>query len=148
MKLTVKPLFVDMVTKQKRNIMKKIILTIASVILIITGVSAQKGAEQKRTPEERADRALTRMKSDLALSEDQVSKLRPIVLKREQKKDELLVKMDTLKSSTRKIMKEAEEGFKKILTSEQMEKLKLQRKEMHERRMHHSGNANEPVQKE
>lgn len=116
--------------------MKKIILAFASVIVMMTSASAQKAVAQKRSPEDRADKALIRMKSDLALSDDQVSRLRPIILKREQKKDELLVKMDTLKSSTRKIMKEAEEDFKKILTSEQMEKLKLQRKEMHEKRFH------------
>ncbi len=116
--------------------MKKIILAFVSVIVMMTSASAQKAVAQKRSPEDRADKALIRMKSDLALSDDQVSRLRPIILKREQKKDELLVKMDTLKSSTRKIMKEAEEDFKKILTSEQMEKLKLQRKEMHEKRFH------------
>ncbi len=114
--------------------MKKIILTIAAIVLVITGVFAQKETQQKRTPEQRAEKSLERMKRDLDLSDDQVTKLRPVIIKREEKRDELLVKMDTLKSSTRKVMKEAEEDFKKILTSDQMQKLKAERSALREKR--------------
>jgi hypothetical protein len=115
--------------------MKKIMLTVIAVAIASISTFAQKSKPPRKTPGERTERIVVKMKTDLALSDDQVLKLKPVILKREQQRDELYTKMDTVKTHTRKIMKDAEEDFKKILTTEQLEKLKQERKEMHDKHM-------------
>lgn len=115
--------------------MKKIMLTVIVVAIASVSLFAQTSKAPRKTPEERAEKIVVKMKSDLALSDEQVVKLKPVILKREQQREELHTKMDTVKSHTRKIMKDAEEDLKKILTPEQLEKLKQERKEMHEKHM-------------
>lgn len=115
--------------------MKKIMLTVVVVAIASLSVFAQKEKQPRKTPEERTEKIVVKMKNDLALTDEQVSKLKPVVLKREQQKDDLYTKMDTVKNHTRKVMKDAEEEFKKILTPEQLEKLKQERKEMHEKHL-------------
>ncbi len=113
--------------------MKKIMLTFVVVAIASVSLFAQRDKAPRKTPEERTEKIVVKMKSDLALSDDQVSKLKPVILKREQQRDELYTKMDTVKSHTRKIMQDSEEDLKKILTPEQQEKRKQQRKDMHEK---------------
>jgi hypothetical protein len=119
--------------------MKKIMLTVVAVAIASMSMFAQKSKPPRKTPEERTEKIVVKMKSDLALSDDQVLKLKPVILKREQQREELYTKMDTVKSHTKAIMKNAEEDFKKILTPEQLEKLKQERKEMHDKHMQKQG---------
>jgi hypothetical protein len=115
--------------------MKKIMLTVVAIAIASVSMFAQKSKSPRKTPDERTEKIVVKMKNDLALSDDQVSKLKPVILKREQERENLYTKMDTVKSHSRKIMQDAEEDFKKILTSEQLEKLKQERKEMHDKHM-------------
>lgn len=119
--------------------MKKIILTFAMVATATISMFAQESKQPRKSPEERTEKIVEKWKTDFTLSDDQVSKLKPIVLKREQQRDELRAKMSAEKENHKKMAKETEEYFKKILTPEQMEKLKSQRKEMREKHMqkHH-----------
>lgn len=121
--------------------MKKIILTFAVVVIATISIFAQENRERRKSPEERTERIVTRMKTDLALSDDQVSKLKPVILKREQQRDELRSKMSDARDQHRQMAKESEEDFKNILTPEQMEKLKQQRKEMREKHAHQQGDV-------
>jgi phosphomevalonate kinase len=107
-------------------------LTLAVIAIASVSMFAQSKSPRK-TPEERTEKIVVKMKNDLALSDDQIVKLKPVILKREQHREELREKMDTVRSHTRKIMKDAEEDLKKILTAEQLEKLKQERKGMHDR---------------
>jgi hypothetical protein len=115
--------------------MKKIMLTFIVVAIASVSMFAQKSKPPRKTPEERTEKIVVKMKADLALSEEQVLKLKPVILKREQQRDELYTKMDTVKSHSRKVMKDAEDEFKKILTPGQLEKLKQERQEMHDKHM-------------
>jgi len=115
--------------------MKKIILAIAVIMITTINMFGQEqpAKQPRKSPEERTERIVAKMKTDLALSDDQVLKLKPIILRREQQRNEMYAKMDTTKTNTRQLMKDSEEEFKKIFTPEQFEKLKQQRKEMHEK---------------
>ena len=104
--------------------MKKIILTFAMVATATISMFAQESKQPRKSPEERTEKIVEKWKTDLTLSDDQVSKLKPIVLKREQQRDELRAKMSAEKENHKKMAKETEEYFKKILTPEQMEKLR------------------------
>lgn len=115
--------------------MKKIILMLAVVAIATMSMFAQESMKPRRSPEERTEKIVEKMKTDLSLSNDQVSKLKPIILKREHQREEWRAKMSTEKESHKKMARETEEDFKKILTPEQMEKLKSQRKEMREKHM-------------
>ncbi|HET8964482.1 MAG TPA: hypothetical protein VFM99_11320 [Chitinophagales bacterium] len=114
--------------------MKKLILALA-VTMYCTTMSAQENKPARKTAEERTERIIGKMKTDLTLSDDQVSKLKPVVLKREQRRDELRTQIDNDKEHHKQMIKDTEEEFKKILSAEQLEKLKQQRKEMHDKRM-------------
>lgn len=118
--------------------MKKIILAFA--VMMITTISmfgqTQTAKQPQRSPEERTEKMIAKMKTDLALSDEQISKLKPLILKREQQRKETHEKMDNAKDDVRKAMKESEEEIKKILTPEQYEKLKQMRKEMREKHQH------------
>ena len=117
--------------------MKKIILAFAVLLITSIGMNGQPqgGKQSRKTPEERTERIITKMKTDLALSDDQVLKLKPVILKREQQRDEAYGKMNETKMDTKKARMDAEDEFQKILTPEQYEKLKQERKEMREK--HH-----------
>lgn len=118
--------------------MRKIILAFA--VIMITSISmfgqAQAAKQSSKSPEERTEKIVAKMKTDLALSDDQISKLKPLILKREQQRKEIHEKMDDAKDDAKKAMKESEEEFKKILSPEQYEKLKQMRKEMRDKHSH------------
>jgi len=115
--------------------MKKIILTLAVLVMTTISINAQESKEPRKSPEERTEKIVTKMKTDLALSDDQVTKLKPIILKREQKRDALRSTMSDAKDRHKEMAKETEDDLKNILSPEQMEKLKQQRKEMREKHM-------------
>jgi len=122
--------------------MRKIILAVAVIMATAFSVLGQeKGIRQpKRSAEDRTEKIVAKMKVDLVLSDDQVLKLKPVILRREQQRSEMYAKMDTTKSNTKKVLKDSDEEIKRILTSEQYEKLKEQRKEARNKhRVMHEG---------
>lgn len=125
--------------------MKKIILTFAVVVISMISILAQENKEPRKSAAERTERIVARMKTDLALSDDQVSKLKPVILKREQQRDELRSKMSDARDQHRQMAKEADDDFKTILTPDQMEKLKQQRKEMREKHAHRKSDMHREI---
>lgn len=125
--------------------MKKIIVTFAVVVMATISIAAQERSESRRSPEERTEKIIAKMKTDLALSDDQVGKLKPVILKREHQLDELRTKMADARDRQKQITREAATEFKNILTPEQQEKLKKQRREMHEKRVNKSGKLNHEI---
>ena len=83
--------------------MKRIILTFA--VIMITTISmfgqTQTTKQSSKSPEERTEKIVAKMKTDLALSDDQISKLKPLILKREQQRKEIHEKMDDAKDDAR-----------------------------------------------
>jgi hypothetical protein len=116
--------------------MKKIILMIAVVVSATISIVAQEQMVSRKSPEARTEGIVAKMRTALALSDDQVSKLTPVILKREQQREELRSKMDNTRDQHKQVNKEAEDHIKDILTPEQLQKLKQQRKEMHEKHIH------------
>lgn len=113
--------------------MKKIILMLAVVASASVSLFAQESKQPTKSPEERTEKIIGKMKGDLTLTDDQVVKLKPVILKREQQRDEMRAKASADRDSHKKLAQDTEEDLKKILTPEQMEKLKQQRKEMREK---------------
>jgi len=129
----------DVVRERKTRTMKRIILAIA--VMIITSISTfgqskTVARESQKSPEDRTEKMIAKMKTDLSLTEDQVSKLKPLILKREQERKEMREKMDNAKDDVRRAMKESEEEIKKILTSEQYGKLQQMRQDMRDKHQH------------
>ena len=104
--------------------MKKIILIISVVAIASANIFGQERKSPCKTPEERTERILDRMKEKLLLSNEQEAKIQPIILKRERKRDEFMEKSEALKDANRKTMKAAEVELKTVLTPEQSEKMK------------------------
>ncbi len=115
-------------------IMKKTILMLFAVAIASVNLLAQEQQESnapKKSPEERADNMTKRMTKELGLNPDQQTKMKALILSREQEREQ--------KSKGAKPDKEKREAeMKAILTPEQFQKLQQIREEekdkRHERR--------------
>ena len=114
--------------------MRKIFLIVSVVAIASTNIFGQEKKSPCKTPEERTERILGRMREKLLLSKEQEAKIQPIILKREQQRDDFMVKSEALRDANRKTMKAAEAELKTILTPEQSEKLNKQREQTKEKR--------------
>jgi hypothetical protein len=121
--------------------MKKIILIVSVVAIASANIFGQEKKSPCKTPEERTERILGRMKEKLLLSNEQEAKIQPIILKREQKRDEFMSKSEALRDANKKTMKAAEEELKTVLTPEQSEKMKKERDQNKEKRMNRRGQS-------
>ncbi|RZL31320.1 MAG: hypothetical protein EOO96_16365 [Pedobacter sp.] len=114
--------------------MKKLIYTVALVVMGITASYAQKPERQKLTAEERADKFATAMQQRLSLTEDQKLKVKQLELDRAKQNDELRKKDgDAIKGKMeeRKALNKAhQDKLDAILTPEQRTKLAASREEM------------------
>lgn len=111
------------------------ILILVVTVFAATNMIAQEGKHQQKSAEERTEKIIGKMKVDLMLSDDQAAKLKPVILKREQQRDAMRAKMEDDREHHKQMSRETDEELKKILSPEQMDKLKQQRKEMHDKRM-------------
>ncbi len=112
--------------------MKKLALLFTLCILASASVFAQK--KSKKSPEERAEKQITRMTEELDLTEEQVTKLRPAITTRIQKVQEAKKTENT--ANVKVARKEFREVLKATLTEEQFAKHKQLKKE---RRAKHKG---------
>ena len=127
--------------------MKKIILIVSVVTIASTNMFAQRQKSPCKTPEERTERILDRMKEKLLLSDEQEAKIQPIILKREQQRDEFMSKSEELREANRKTVKAAEAELKTVLTPEQTEKMKKER-ELNKRKRMNKRNPPPPLSPE
>jgi hypothetical protein len=123
--------------------MRKIILIVSVVAIASTNMFGQRQKSPCKTPEQRTEKILDRMKEKLLLSNEQQAKIQPIILKREQQRDEFLSKSEALKDANRKTMKAAEAELKTVLTPAQSEKMKQEREKNKQKRL----NKRRPPQK-
>ena len=131
--------------------MKKLIVALA--IMISTLSFAQKGEREKMTPEQRVEKQLSHMTTTLNLNEKQQGEVKAVLLEQAKKREGQRAEMkaarergekptDEQKAEMKKKMideqLEMKTKMKKILTEEQLTKLKEsrmeRRKEMGERR--------------
>jgi Spy/CpxP family protein refolding chaperone len=123
--------------------MKKVIL-IAACLLSLTTVNAQKSANGERTahkeaknatPEQRAQKHVDGLASEITLTEDQKPKIYELALAKVKKADEIRAKYKTAENKEGKeaemkaLKKEFHTNVKAVLTPEQIEKLKAIQKE-------------------
>lgn len=125
--------------------MKKIIFLVACLFTLSTAVTAQtdqnnkveRASKQKLTPEQRAQKHVDRLNTEVSLSEDQKPKVYDLALSTVKKVDEIKAKYngqpdskDAAQKEIQPIKKEFQKNVKAILTPEQLEKLKVKQQEM------------------
>ncbi len=124
--------------------MKKVIL-IAACLLSLTTVNAQEAVTGERktankeakngTPEQRAQKHVDGIASEVTLTEDQKPKIYELALAKVKKSDEIRAKYKTAENKEAKnaelktVKKEFQTNVKAVLTPEQFEKLKAAVKE-------------------
>jgi Spy/CpxP family protein refolding chaperone len=125
--------------------MKKIILiSFAVAIATVNGFAQEKKGERK-TPEQRTEKIVVKLNEKLALTDDQKTKVKEVILKQEQQREvsrkQFENNRDAFKESNKKNMQATDVALKNILTPDQMEKVKQLREEQKEKRenkkMHH-----------
>jgi len=125
-----------------QNMMKKLIYTIALVVMGMTASYAQQagprpGKRAKGTPEQRAELAATALQTKLNLTAEQKQKVQALELERIKKNDEFRKKdaqeMKAKMEERKTFMKASKEKMDAILTPEQKKTLDASRDEMRER---------------
>ena len=106
--------------------MKKIILSLVAVAIAFATTNAQdKKAPTQKTPEQRTERFMTKLTEEYALTEEQKPKVKDLILKREQSRDELRKKYaddnNSFATEFKKANAEADKNVKALLTPEQIE---------------------------
>ena len=117
--------------------MKKLIYTVAFVVIGFTASYAQKPNRENLTPEQRAEKAATAMQQKLNLSAEQKSKVQQLELERIQKAEDWRKNdqgaMKAKMEERRAYMKASKEKMDAILTPEQRKTLEASREEMKEK---------------
>lgn len=108
--------------------MKKMMIVLVA-FLVALGVNAQHGPKKdKKSPEERIDSKIEKMKEVLAISADQEAQIRPVL----KSKQEAMMAFRKVNKGNKELMKaeqkkqkaEVKEQLKKILTPDQQKKWK------------------------
>ncbi len=120
--------------------MKKMFMLVLIVAGSLTAFAQNRGGDQSKelTPDERIDKIMTRMTSELNLNADQQSQIREMITKREVKRSE-----EGLTPDDKKAMKE---DIDAILTDEQRAKrdeMMRDRKRQHHKPMPDKGNSHD-----
>ncbi len=128
--------------------MKKVILSLAVAVIVSANCVAQEHTRQMKTPEDRTERQVEKMNKDLSLTDEQKPKVKEIVLKHEQEREELNKKYpeknEAYRAENKKLNEHADEQIRAVLTKEQLEKRKQFREDAMEKRK----NANPGKQEE
>jgi len=108
--------------------MKKLILSVFVAAIVSANSFAQDPARPMKTPEDRTERQVEKMNKDLSLTDEQKPKIKEIVLKREQAREELMKKYpeknEAFREENKKLNAQSDEQIRAILTKEQLEKRK------------------------
>ncbi|WP_075591055.1 DUF4890 domain-containing protein [Labilibacter marinus] len=127
--------------------MKNLIFTLAAFLVLSISVNAQ-GPQRGGTPEEMAKKQTEKMKKDLSLSEDQVTKVSAINLKYAKKIDEVRNNASgdraAMRESMQPIRKARNAEMKKVLSEDQYKTMVEKDKEMMEKRRQGGGQGRGP----
>lgn len=127
--------------------MKKVILLAACLFTLSTATTAQeaskkhntekKAPKEKMTPEQRAQKHVDGLNSEITLTEEQKPKIYDLALAKVKKVDEIKTKYkgqpenkDVAQREIQAVKKEFRQNVKALLTAEQLEKLKAKHQEM------------------
>ena len=122
----------------KKLIMKKIILISFAVAIASANGMAQEQKAPRKTPEQRTEQIIVKLSEELVLNDVQKVKVKEVILKREQQREESFKQLESnreeFRETNKKNLKASEEELKTILTPVQMEKLKKLREERKQKR--------------
>ena len=115
--------------------MKKIPFLIAGLFSLMTIITfAQQGPRQPMPIPERVQRTIERLKPELNLTEQQVKDLDPVYTEFYSELDKLRAAGNPTPEDRQKLTASRDEKLKKILSEEQMKKLKEIEEQMRQRR--------------
>lgn len=113
---------------------KTIIISFLVAIAMVKGSRAQEKKPAPKTPEQRTEKMVSKLNEVLVLNADQKVKVKDVIMKREQQRAEINKKFEKakeeFKEANQKNMKITKEELEKILTPEQVEKLKKHKEEI------------------
>lgn len=128
--------------------MKKIIFSLCFIATVAVNSFAQAEKHPKKSPEERTEKITAKLTKELDLNDDQKTKVKQIVLKREKERASLHEQFQTdknkFKEANKKNKTAEEDELKGVLTSAQMEKYKTQRAEMKEKHKNKKAHVTPP----
>jgi len=123
--------------------MKKIILTVAIALTAFTASYAQKDNKPKLTPEQRAEKVTSNLKTKLSLSDEQQKKVYQIEVDKMKKADEWRkANQEAMKSKREErqaFMKANEEKLQDVLTADQKKNYEAMRQEKKSEMKNHKG---------
>jgi Spy/CpxP family protein refolding chaperone len=113
---------------------------IAVTISLLGTFSTQ--AQQKMSPDQRVQMRIDKMKAELSLSDDQISKIKPILMDAQQK----MMAMrnsggdpETMKTQRKSIMIDSDKQITALLNPDQQQKYNTMKAQMKEHRMQGGG---------
>jgi protein CpxP len=124
--------------------MKKIILTVAIAVTALTASYAQKGNKAELTPEQKAEKMATKLKTKLSLTDEQKTKVYQVEVDRMKKAEEWhkanKEAMSSKKEERQAFMKQNDEKLEKILTPDQKKAYEAMREQRKSEMKNHRGN--------
>jgi protein CpxP len=123
--------------------MKKIFLTVAIAVTAFTASFAQKGNKTALTPEQKAEKVTAHLKTKLALTDEQKTKVYQVEVDRLKKAEEWHKAnheaMKSKKDERQAFMKANDEKLEKILTVDQRKAYQAMKEEKKANRKAHKG---------
>ena len=108
------------------------------VAMASTSGFSQEKKNQSKSPDQRTDKIVERLNSEVSLTDEQKPKIKEIIEKREQARADIMKqypdKNDAYKDAVKKLMVQSEKEIKAILTPEQIAKQKQAREQAREKR--------------
>ena len=123
--------------------MKKIILTVAIALTAFTASYAQKDNKPKLTPEQRAEKVASNLKTKLALSDEQQKKVYQIQVEKMKKAEEWRKAnheaMESKREERQAFMKANDAKLQEVLTADQKKTYEALRQERKSEMKNHKG---------
>lgn len=114
-----------------------------AVAIFFSGITLA-NAQQKMTPDQRLQKRLDRMKTQLNLTDGQVAQITPILMNAQQKMMDLHnsgADREAMKTQRRAIASDSNNQIIALLNPDQQQKYKAMKEEMKEKRMQKAGAA-------
>jgi len=116
-------------------------IAIVAVTISLTGITVGH-AQQKMSPDQRVQMRIDKMKTELNLSDDQISKIKPILMDAQQKMMDMRksgADPEAMKTQRKSIMMDSDKQITALLNPEQQQKYNTMKAQMKQRGMQNGG---------
>ena len=126
---------------KKMKLLKIFRLAVIAVTISLLGITSGH-AQQKMTPDQRVQMRMDKMKTELSLTDDQVSKIKPILMDAQQKMTALRNSggdPESMKAQRKTIMADSDKQVTALLTTDQQQKYNTMKSQMKQKGMQGGG---------